>query len=143
VEIATGGVKIERFVIVEDAGVLINPTIVEGQIQGGVAQGIANALYEAIVYDEAGNILTGSLADYLVPTLSEIPNLEIHHLETVTDASITGVKGVGEGGAIGAPGAVLNALVDALSPFGIEVFEMPITPQRIVQLLRDKQRSPQ
>ncbi|HEX3536677.1 MAG TPA: xanthine dehydrogenase family protein molybdopterin-binding subunit [Stellaceae bacterium] len=137
IDTATGKVSLERFVIVEDAGILINPTIVEGQIHGGVAQGIANALYEQIVYDDSGNILTGSLADYLVPTLSEIPDLEIHHLETVTDASITGVKGVGEGGAIGAPGAVLNAVVDALSPFGVEVFEMPITPQRILQLLRE------
>jgi carbon-monoxide dehydrogenase large subunit len=136
VDTATGGVKIDRFVIVEDAGVLINPTIVEGQIHGGVAQGIANALYEAVIYDEAGNILTGSLADYLVPTMAEIPDLEIHHLETITDASITGVKGVGEGGAIGAPGAVLNAVTDALSPFGVEIFEMPITPRQILQLLR-------
>ncbi|MBV9018620.1 MAG: xanthine dehydrogenase family protein, partial [Alphaproteobacteria bacterium] len=98
VDTATGGVTLEQFLIVEDAGVLINPTIVEGQIHGGVAQGIANALYEAIIYDRDGNILTGSLADYLVPTMSEIPDLEIHHLETITDASITGVKGVGEGG---------------------------------------------
>ncbi|HEX6440819.1 MAG TPA: xanthine dehydrogenase family protein molybdopterin-binding subunit [Stellaceae bacterium] len=141
VDIATGKVEIERFVIVEDAGVLLNPTIVEGQVQGGVAQGIANALYEAVIYDKDGNILTGSLADYLVPTMSEIPDLEIHHLETVTDASITGVKGVGEGGAIGAPGAVLNAVTDALSPFGVEIFEMPITPERILQLLRER-RSP-
>jgi carbon-monoxide dehydrogenase large subunit len=137
VDIATGQVVIERFVVVEDAGILINPTIVEGQIHGGVAQGIANALYEKIVYDDAGNILTGSLADYLVPTMAEIPDLEIHHLETITDASITGVKGVGEGGAIGAPGAVLNAVVDALRPFGVEIFEMPIMPERIMQLLRD------
>jgi carbon-monoxide dehydrogenase large subunit len=137
VDVATGHVAIERFVIVEDAGVLINPMIVEGQIHGGVAQGIANALYEEVVYDGDGNILTGSLADYLVPTLAEIPSLEIHHLETVTDASVTGVKGVGEGGAIGAPAAVLNAVSDALCPFGVGVFEMPITPQRILQLLRD------
>jgi aerobic carbon-monoxide dehydrogenase large subunit len=143
VDVATGHVVIERFVVVEDAGVLINPTIVEGQIHGGVAQGIANALYEQVLYDDGGNILTGSLADYLVPTMAEIPDIEIHHLETITDASITGVKGVGEGGAIGAPGAVLNAVVDALSPFGVEVFEMPITPQRIVQLLRDSASPPQ
>jgi carbon-monoxide dehydrogenase large subunit len=130
-------------VIVEDAGVLLNPTIVEGQIHGGVAQGIANALYEEVVYDEGGNILTGSLADYLVPTMAEIPDLEIHHLETITDASITGVKGVGEGGAIGAPAAILNAVSDALSPFGIGIFEMPITPQRILQLLREHRGPPQ
>jgi carbon-monoxide dehydrogenase large subunit len=138
VDAATGRVAIERFVVVEDAGILINPMIVEGQIHGGVAQGIANALYEEIVYDEAGAILTGSLADYLVPTMAEIPNLEIHHLETVTDASVTGVKGVGEGGAIGAPAAVLNAVCDALSPFGVEIFEMPATPERILRLIRER-----
>jgi carbon-monoxide dehydrogenase large subunit len=143
VDTATGQIAIERFVIVEDAGVLLNPTIVEGQIHGGVAQGIANALYEEVVYDEGGNILTGSLADYLVPTMAEIPDLEIHHLETITDASITGVKGVGEGGAIGAPAAILNAVSDALSPFGIGIFEMPITPQRILQLLREHRGPPQ
>jgi aerobic carbon-monoxide dehydrogenase large subunit len=137
VDIATGKVEIERFVIVEDAGRLINPMIVEGQIHGGVAQGIANALYEKVVYDDGGNILTGSLADYLVPTMAEIPELEIHHLETLTEASVTGAKGVGEGGTIGAPAAVLNAVSDALAPFDVGVFEMPITPQRILQLLRE------
>jgi aerobic carbon-monoxide dehydrogenase large subunit len=143
VDIATGEVKIERFVIVEDAGRLINPMIVEGQIHGGVAQGIANALYEAVVYDDSGNPLTGSLADYLVPTMAEIPDLEIHHLQTLTDATITGAKGVGEGGTIGAPAAVLNAVSDALAPFGVGIFEMPITPQRIRQLLRDNRHPPQ
>ena len=137
VDIATGQVTIERFVVVEDAGRLINPMIVEGQIHGGVAQGIANALYENVVYDDGGNILTGSLADYLVPTMAEIPGLEIHHLETLTDASVTGAKGVGEGGTIGAPAAILNAVSDALAPFGADIFEMPITPQRILQLLRE------
>jgi aerobic carbon-monoxide dehydrogenase large subunit len=143
VDIATGRVGIERFVIVEDAGRLINPMIVEGQIHGGVAQGIANALYEAVIYDDDGNMLSASLADYLVPTMAEIPTFEIHHLETLTEASVTGAKGVGEGGTIGAPAAVLNAVSDALSPFGIEIYEMPITPQRIRQLLRDKRSSPQ
>jgi carbon-monoxide dehydrogenase large subunit len=139
IDIATGQVEIERFVVVEDAGRLINPMIVEGQIHGGVAQGIANALYERVVYDDGGNILTGSLADYLVPTMAEIPRLEIHHLdlETLTEASVTGAKGVGEGGTIGAPAAVLNAVSDALAPFGVGIFEMPITPQRILQLLRE------
>jgi len=137
VDIATGQVAIERFVVVEDAGRLINPMIVEGQIHGGVAQGIANALYEEMVYDDAGNVLTGSLADYHVPTMAEIPRLEIHHLETLTEASVTGAKGVGEGGTIGAPAAILNAVSDALAPFGIEIFEMPISPQRILQLLRE------
>jgi carbon-monoxide dehydrogenase large subunit len=137
VDIATGHVEVDRFVVVEDAGRLINPMIVEGQIHGGVAQGIANALYEEVVYADGGNLLTGSLADYLVPTMAEIPGLEIHHLQTLTEASVTGAKGVGEGGTIGAPAAVLNAVSDALAPFGVGIFEMPITPQRILQLLRE------
>jgi carbon-monoxide dehydrogenase large subunit len=95
-----------------------------------------------VIYDEAGNILTGSLADYLAPTMAEIPDIEIHHLETITDASITGAKGVGEGGAIGAPGAILNAIVDALAPFEVELFEMPVTPQRIRELLQEKEGVP-
>jgi aerobic carbon-monoxide dehydrogenase large subunit len=137
VDVATGEVEIERFVVVEDAGVLINPMIVEGQIAGGVAQGIANALYESVVYDARGNPLTASLADYLVPTMAEIPRLEIRHLHTPTDASVTGAKGVGEGGTIGAPAAVLNAVSDALGPFGIGIHEMPVTPRHIRQLLRE------
>jgi aerobic carbon-monoxide dehydrogenase large subunit len=143
VDVATGQVAIERFVVVEDAGRLINPMIVEGQIHGGVAQGIANALYEKVIYDDHGNVLTGSLADYPVPTTAEIPSIEIHHLETLTDASITGAKGVGEGGTIGAPAAVLNAVSDALAPCGIGIFEMPITPQRISQMLREAGFKPQ
>src|SRR4029077_4236399 len=114
VDIETGGVRIERFVVAEDAGRLINPMIVDGQIHGGVAQGIANALLEEIVYDDSGNVLTASLADYLPPTAREIPPIEIHHLETLTEASITKAKGLGEGGAIGAPAAVVNAINDAL-----------------------------
>ena len=136
VDIETGGVTVDRFVVVEDAGVLINPMIVDGQIAGGVAQGTANALYEEIIYDEAGNLLTASFADYLLPTAAEIPEIEIIHLETVSPESVTKAKGVGEGGAIGAPAAIINAIVDALAPFGIEILEMPATPQRIRDQLR-------
>jgi carbon-monoxide dehydrogenase large subunit len=136
VDIETGGVKIERFIVVEDAGVLINPMIVDGQIAGGVAQGIANALFEEIIYDESGNLLTASFADYLPPTSAEVPEIEIIHMETVSPESLTKAKGVGEGGAIGAPAAVVNAIVDALSPFGIQLFELPATPQRIREQLR-------
>lgn len=137
VDVETGHVSIHRFLVVEDAGKLINPMIVDGQIHGGVAQGIANALLEEIVYDSFGNPLTTSLMDFLPPTAAEIPEIEIIHLETVSDFTATGAKGVGEGGTIGAPAAVLNAISDALSPFGIEVFEMPATPQRIRALLRE------
>ncbi len=132
----TGQVEMMRYVVVEDAGRLINPLIVDGQIMGGVAQGIANALYEEIVYDEDGNLLTTLLMDYLVPTAAELPDIEIHHLETISDASITKAKAVGEGGTIGAPAAVLGAVSDALRPFNAGIFEMPITPQRIRELLR-------
>jgi carbon-monoxide dehydrogenase large subunit len=136
VDVETGGVTIERFVVAEDAGRLINPMIVDGQIQGGVAQGIANALLEEIIYDDSGNILTATLADYLPPTAREIPTLEIHHLETLSDATITKAKGLGEGGAIGPPAAVVNAVNDALAPFGVSIDEFPATPQRIRAALR-------
>jgi carbon-monoxide dehydrogenase large subunit len=136
VDVETGRVMIEKFLVAEDAGRLINPMIVDGQIQGGVAQGIANALLEEIIYDETGNILTATLADYLVPTAREIPAIEIHHLETWTQASITHAKGLGEGGAIGAPAAVVNAINDALSSFGVSIDELPATPQRIRAALR-------
>jgi carbon-monoxide dehydrogenase large subunit len=136
VDIETGGVVIERFVVAEDAGRLINPMIVDGQIQGGVVQGIANALLEEIVYDDTGNILTATLADYLPPTAREAPPIEIHHLETLTEASITKAKGLGEGGAIGPPAAVINAINDALAPFGVSIDEFPATPQRIRAALR-------
>ena len=140
VDLETGDVRLERYVVVEDAGRLINPMIVDGQVAGGVTQGIANALYEEIVYDEDGNILTATLADYLVPTMAEIPPIEIHHLATLTGASVTQAKGVGEGGAIGAPAAVVNAICDALSPFGIEIDELPATPARIRAALRERGR---
>ncbi|HYS48708.1 MAG TPA: xanthine dehydrogenase family protein molybdopterin-binding subunit [Xanthobacteraceae bacterium] len=136
VDAETGHVAIERFVVAEDAGRLINPMIVDGQIHGGVAQGIANALLEEIVYDDTGNILTTTLADYLPPTAHEIPPIDIHHLETLSDATITKAKGLGEGGTIGAPAAVVNAINDALSPFGVSIDEIPATPQRIRAALR-------
>jgi len=136
VDIETGRVMLEKFLVAEDAGRLINPMIADGQIHGGVAQGIANALLEEIVYDETGNILTATLADYLPPTAREIPPIEIRHLETMTQASITQAKGLGEGGAIGAPAAVVNAINDALSPFGVSIDEFPATPRRIREALR-------
>src|SRR6187200_288086 len=132
VDIETGRVMIEKFVVAEDAGRLINPLIVDGQIHGGVAQGIANALLEEIVYDESGNILTATLADFLPPTSREIPPIELLHRETLEGTTtITQAKGLGEGGAIGAPAAVLNAINDALAPFGVTIDDMPATPRRI------------
>jgi aerobic carbon-monoxide dehydrogenase large subunit len=133
----TGRVTIERFVVAEDAGRLVNPMIVDGQIVGGIAQGIGNALLEEIVYDESGNILTATLADFLPPTSREIPPIELFHRETLEGtATITQAKGLGEGGAIGAPAAVLNAVNDALAPFGVTIDDMPATPRRIRAALR-------
>ncbi|MGD0420741.1 MAG: xanthine dehydrogenase family protein molybdopterin-binding subunit [Xanthobacteraceae bacterium] len=132
----TGRVAIERFVVAEDAGRLVNPMIADGQVAGGVAQGIGNALLEEIVYDDTGNILTATLADFLPPTSHEIPPIEIMHLQTLNGATITRAKGLGEGGAIGAPAAIINAINDALAPFGVTINEMPATPQRIRAALR-------
>jgi aerobic carbon-monoxide dehydrogenase large subunit len=140
VDIETGHVKIEKFVVAEDAGRLVNPMIVDGQICGGVAQGIANALFEQIVYDQSGNIVTATLADYTPPTAREIPPIEIHHLQTLTSASITKAKGLGEGGAIGPPAAVVNAINDALAPLGVVIDDFPATPQRIRAALRSATR---
>ncbi len=139
VEAETGHVHVERYLVVEDAGRIINPMIADGQVQGGVAQGIANALYEEVIYAPDGNILTGTLADYTPPTCAEIPAIEIHHLETLSEATITGAKGLGEGGSIGAPAAIANAISDALAPFGVDVAEFPATPPRIRALIRGRE----
>ena len=136
VDVETGHVKVEKFLVAEDAGRIINPMIADGQVHGGIAQGIGNALLEEIIYDENGGILTATLADYLPPTAHEIPDIELHHIETPSTNSITRAKGLGEGGTIGAPAAVINAINDALSPFGVQIDEMPATPQRIRAALR-------
>ena len=136
VDIETGRVVLGKFLAVEDAGRIINPLIADGQVHGGIAQGIGNALLEEMVYDAQGNVQTATLADYMPPTARDVPPIELHHIETPAASSITGAKGLGEGGAIGAPAAVLNAVNDALSPFGVSIDEMPATPQRIRASLR-------
>jgi len=136
IDVATGQVTIKKFLAVEDAGRIINPMIADGQVHGGIAQGIGNALFEEIVYDQTGNVQTATLADYTPPTAREIPAIELHHLESPATASLTGAKGLGEGGAIGAPAAVLNAINDALSPLGVAIDEIPATPQRIRAAIR-------
>jgi carbon-monoxide dehydrogenase large subunit len=141
VDVETGRTTIERYVVAEDAGRIINPMIADGQVHGGIAQGIGNALLEEIIYDDTGNILTSTLADYMPPTAHEIPPIELHHMETPSTQSNTKAKGLGEGGAIGPPAAVINAINDALSPFGVEIDEMPATPQRIRAALRAKEKA--
>ncbi|MGH7278527.1 MAG: molybdopterin cofactor-binding domain-containing protein, partial [Candidatus Rokuibacteriota bacterium] len=128
----TGVVRVLRYVVADDCGRIINPLIVEGQIAGGVAQGLGGALLEEVVYDAEGQLLTGSLMDYLVPTALDVPAIEIVHLERPSPTTLGGFKGVGEGGTIGAPAAIANAVADAL---GVDVSELPITPERVLALL--------
>jgi aerobic carbon-monoxide dehydrogenase large subunit len=136
VDAATGDVKIVRYVVQHDCGTLVNPIIVEGQIRGGVAQGVGGALYERIVYDEDGQPLTTSFMDFLMPTAAEIPAIEIVHTETPSPLNPLGVKGVGEAGAIPVPALVAEAVDDALAPFGVRVREMPLNPERVLSLIR-------
>ncbi len=128
-------VRIERFAVAEDCGRLVNPLIVEGQVHGGVAQGIGAALYEEVIHDERGQITTGSLVDYLVPSACEIPPMQVVHLESESPTTLGGFRGMGEGGTIGAPAAVANAVADALAPLGIEINELPATPERLFRLI--------
>jgi aerobic carbon-monoxide dehydrogenase large subunit len=132
-----GAVTLSRYVVVEDCGRIINPTIVEGQAIGGVVQGMGAALLEELVY-EGGQLVTGSLMDYLIPTAAEIPSVELIHLEHPSPSTLGGFKGVGEGGTIGAPSAIANAVADALAPLGVEITELPITPERLFRLLSSK-----
>jgi aerobic carbon-monoxide dehydrogenase large subunit len=128
-------VSLGRYAVCEDCGRVINPLIVDGQVHGGVAQGIGAALYEEVVYDERGQILTASLADYVVPAASEIPSIMVEHLETDLPSTVGGFRGMGEGGTIGAPAALANAISDALEPLGIEISELPATPERLFRLV--------
>jgi carbon-monoxide dehydrogenase large subunit len=130
----TAAIVIRRYVVAEDCGTVINPVIVEGQAHGAVAQGIGGALHEELVYDESGQLITASLMDYLVPTAAELPALEIDHLEIPSPDSANGAKGVGEGGTLGPPAAIANAVSNAL---GVEVNELPLTPDLVTKALAE------
>jgi carbon-monoxide dehydrogenase large subunit len=130
----TGQVKIDRYLVVEDCGTMINPAIVEGQVRGGVAQGIGGVLYEHAAYDDDGQFLAGTFMDYLLPTTTEVPTIEIDHLETPPISPVN-FRGVGEGGALVAPAALTNAIEDALAPLGVKVTEQYLPPARILQLI--------
>jgi aerobic carbon-monoxide dehydrogenase large subunit len=134
VDPSTCFVKIHKYVVAEDCGRIINPMIVDGQVHGGVAQGVGAALYEEMVYDEDGQLLSASLVDYVVPTAVEIPDIDVVHIESES-AVAGGFRGMGEGGTIGAPAAIANAIYDALSPLDINVSILPMTPGRLFRLL--------
>jgi carbon-monoxide dehydrogenase large subunit len=133
IDLETGQVAIDRYLVVEDCGELINPAIVDGQIRGGVAQGVGAVLYEKSTYDDDGNFQAGTFMDYLIPTSMEIPEIEIHHVETPSSIKAN-YRGVGEGGMIGAPAAITNAIEDALSEFGVTITEQYLPPTRILEL---------
>jgi aerobic carbon-monoxide dehydrogenase large subunit len=131
-----GAVEILDYVVVEDGGVLVNPMIVDGQVFGGTAQGIGTALYEEMPFDEAGQPLASTLADYLLPGATEVPAIRILHMQTPSPYTEFGVKGIGESGAIGPPAAIANAINDALAPLGAEISALPVTPRRIFEAIR-------
>ncbi len=138
VDADTGEVEIIRHVVVEDCGRMVNPMIVEGQTHGAVAQGIGTALYEDLRYDPNGQPMTTSFMDYLIPGVMEIPPMDVIHMETMPAVSVTGFKGMAEGGTIGSTAAVANAVADALAPLGVEILQLPLTPDRIYRLIKEK-----
>ncbi|PYN02854.1 MAG: carbon monoxide dehydrogenase [Candidatus Rokuibacteriota bacterium] len=140
IDVDSGRVRILRYVAVDDCGRIVNPALVEGQIAGGIAQGLGGALMEHCAYDDAGQPLCGTLMDYAVPTAADVPPLELHHLETPAPSIAGGYKGAGEAGTTGAPAAILNAVNDALAPLGAAITDQPITPERVVNALRESGR---
>jgi carbon-monoxide dehydrogenase large subunit len=137
----TGQLSILQYTVVHDCGTVINPMIVEGQVHGGVAQGIGGALLEEMVYDSSGQFISGSFMDYLLPTATDVPHIDVHHIETPTPFIEGGFKAAGEGGTIGAPAALANAVADALAPFGVAIRGTPLSPSRLLSLLSTQRRA--
>ena len=135
----TGIIKLRRYIAVDDCGRIINPLLVDGQIHGGLAQGIAQALFEEAVYDENGQLISGSLMDYAVPKADDLLNFELDRTETPSPVNALGVKGVGEAGTIASSAAIVNAVVDALAPFGVKHLDMPLKPERVWQAIQQAQ----
>jgi len=138
VDPATGAIEILDYAVCEDGGRLVNPMIVDGQITGGTAQGIGTALYEAMPFDAHGQPQASTLADYLLPGACEVPNIRVLHMETPSPHTAFGVKGIGEGGAVGPPAAIVSAVNDALRGVGAEVHDLPLTPRRILAALEGR-----
>jgi len=137
VDTETGAVKIRSYVAVDDVGTVVNPLIVEGQVHGGIAQGIGQALFEEAVYDPEGNLLTTTMADYLLPSAADLPDFVTDRTETPATSNPLGVKGVGEAGTIASTPAVVNAIVDALRPYGVHDVPMPCTPERVWRAVQE------
>jgi carbon-monoxide dehydrogenase large subunit len=135
VDIETGGVRVLRYVAVQDSGRLINPLLAEGQVHGGVAHGIGNALLEHMRYDAHGQPVTTTLADYLMPTATDVPTVEVLFHESPSPSNPLGIKGIGEGGVLPVAAAVSSAIDDALAPFGVFITEVPVNPVRLLELI--------
>ena len=136
----TGDVRILRYIAVDDCGNMINPLLVDGQVHGGIAQGLGQALYEQAVYDENGQLITGELTDYAIPKCAMMPHIESEHTVTPSPVNPLGVKGVGEAGTIASSPAVVNSVVDALSPLGVRHIDMPLTPEKIWRIIDSAER---
>jgi carbon-monoxide dehydrogenase large subunit len=141
VDTETGSVHLKRIVAVDDAGRIINPLVAEGQVHGGVAAGIAQALFEELAYDSDGNPQNANLVTYCIPAASELPPIEVVNMQTPTPVNPLGVKGIGESGTIGATPAVHNAVIDALSPYGIRHIDMPLNGETVWRALQNARRS--
>jgi len=137
VDTQTGDVRPVRHVAVDDCGRILNPMLVDGQVHGGLGQGIAQALYEEFVYDETGNPISGTLATYGMPAASELPPFEIAHTETPTPLNPLGAKGIGESAAIGSTPAIQSAVMDALKHLGVRHIDLPLSPERVWRAIRD------
>ena len=137
VDVETGRVELKRLVAVDDAGTLINPLIAEGQVHGGVATGVAQALYEDFVYDDDGNPLTSTFVGYGFPSAADLPSWEAVEMETPTPTNALGVKGIGESGTIGSTPAVLNAVLDALAPYGVRHVDLPCNGENVWRALQE------
>jgi CO/xanthine dehydrogenase Mo-binding subunit len=133
-------VSFVKYAAVHDCGRLINPMVVEGQIHGGVAQGIGGAFFERLVYDEEAQLLSSTFMDYLIPTAAEVPAIAVDHVETPSPLNPLGVKGAGEAGAIPVPALFASAIDDSLAPFHIRILEMPLHPCRLHEILQDAQK---
>ena len=142
VDIETGQVTVTRYLVMHDCGTVINPMVVEGQIVGGVIHGVGNAFFERLIYDDQAQPVSTHFGEYLLPLATDSPNVEVLHMETPSPLNPLGLKGAGEGGTIAAIAALLSAVENALEPFGVTSPEAPITPQRIVELLRRARAGP-
>jgi carbon-monoxide dehydrogenase large subunit len=142
VDPGTAVVKVRRFVAVDDCGTRINPMIIDGQVQGGLTEGVGMALMQMIAFDEDGNCLGGSLMDYLIPSALEVPNWENGYTVTPSPHHPIGAKGVGESATVGSPPAVVNAVIDALAPYGVRHADMPLTPSRVWEAMQGTVQPP-